>query len=742
MSTSLSGAAARRFACTALALAVAAVTLQAAPASAAPAAPVITAPSGNTGPSVELTWQPVEDAAGYEVRVDNDPAFGSPEWTSSTVNTVSVPTKLLAKGQQHLQVRAKDAAGAWSDWSTSASRSGLSPAPRSPALTNGITLAQPADPPLLTWTPVAGAATYTVEVDTEDAFVSPTTYTTEATALVVPDNQAPDVTYFWRVRADLTDGYSTDYSDDRPTSWRPSPSRRSRARAATRTSRTSCWTGARWPARSTTSSRSMTTSTSASPESVPTKIYGTRFSPRTTFGNDQYFWRVRARDLDDNPTDWVRLAEADHYAFDRVWRDVPRSVHPLGTAQAPATVSDDLYYEWTPVPHASHYELWVSTDPNFTEPTVGDACSASVAGTTFTPGELAPVDVCMPGAEGGTYYWKVRPMDLPYPSGVAGIFSDTQAFVYEDREAFRVTAPANGSTVAVPTLDWAPVPGTEEYQVRLYKGNGSRLLSRKTHSTSFTPMNVEMKPEDGPFRYELDALDDGGRISMTTGRSFSLTTALDTGSPLEPVSAQATYDAPNLRWGALAGADHYRVDIGDTVTGNWFADGVAPVLAEKLPFPAATDVSTRFLAEGTYMWQVSAYDKDGAHLGTGPVGTFTVLPLGPVSGQRLALTGTSLDLDDACAMTLADGADQLCDDVPSTPVLDWDPIPYASEYRVHVSRDGDFTTRRAGPDTAPNREHPVGAHLHLSVQGTAGEPGSDAVLLVHPALQVRHPVRS
>ena len=162
-----------------------------------------------------MTWQPVEDAAGYEVRIDNDPAFGSPEWTSATVNTVSVPTKLLTKGQQHVQVRAKDAAGVWSDWVTSDFTVGTVSGPTLTGPENGITLAQPADPPLLTWTPVAGATTYTVEVDTEDAFVSPGTYTTEATAMVVPDNQAPDVTYFWRVRADLTDGYSTEYSENR-----------------------------------------------------------------------------------------------------------------------------------------------------------------------------------------------------------------------------------------------------------------------------------------------------------------------------------------------------------------------------------------------------------------------------------------------------------------------------------------------------------------------------------------------
>ena len=131
MSTLWSGAVARRSASIVVAVAVASVTLQAAPASAAPAAP---RSQGRPARPVrrQLTWQPVDAATGYEVRVDNDPAFGSPEWTSATVNTVSVPTKLLAKGPQYLQVRAKDSAGAWSDWSTSGFVVGTSPAPPSP----------------------------------------------------------------------------------------------------------------------------------------------------------------------------------------------------------------------------------------------------------------------------------------------------------------------------------------------------------------------------------------------------------------------------------------------------------------------------------------------------------------------------------------------------------------------------------------------------------------------------------
>ena len=215
MPTSWSTTGTRRLVHTTVAAAVAAVALQAAPASAAPAAPQITGPSGDTGPSVELSWTPVEAAVGYEVRVDNDPAFGSAEWTSATVNTVSVPTKLLGKGQQYMGVRAKDSTGAWSDWTTSAFTVTAAAGPELLGPDEGITLAQPADPPLLTWTPVSGAASYTVEVDTEPGFVSPSTYPTEATALVVPDNHAPDVTYYWRVRADLANGFSTNYSDYR-----------------------------------------------------------------------------------------------------------------------------------------------------------------------------------------------------------------------------------------------------------------------------------------------------------------------------------------------------------------------------------------------------------------------------------------------------------------------------------------------------------------------------------------------
>ena len=350
MPTSWSTTGTRRLVHTTVAAAVAAVALQAAPASAAPAAPQITGPSGDTGPSVELSWTPVEAAVGYEVRVDNDPAFGSAEWTSATVNTVSVPTKLLGKGQQYMGVRAKDSTGAWSDWTTSAFTVTAAAGPELLGPDEGITLAQPADPPLLTWTPVSGAASYTVEVDTEPGFVSPSTYPTEATALVVPDNHAPDVTYYWRVRADLANGFSTNYSDYRSYAVAPivQPAILGPGSDQDVTDIVLDWSpvpGAKYYELQVDDDVNF-----GSPEAVPSKIYGTRFSPRTTFGNDQYFWRVRAIDLDENPTGWVRLAAGEHYAFDRVWRDEPEPVHPVDTIRGPGRVRRRLLLRVDPGP--------------------------------------------------------------------------------------------------------------------------------------------------------------------------------------------------------------------------------------------------------------------------------------------------------------------------------------------------------------------------------------------------------
>jgi hypothetical protein len=663
---------------------------------------------------------PVANATGYEVKIDDDPAFGSPEWSVATPNTVAVPNRLFSTGAQNVQVRAKNSASEWSEWTTATFT--VTP-PAGPTLTSPADEAQlenPDSPPLLTWTPVPGAVSYTVEIDTEDQFIGAQTYTTKANALVVSDNQAPDIRYYWRVQATLANGVSTDRSSARSYSVMPigTPAIAGPAYDEDVTDVVLDWEpvpGAKHYELQVDDDVNF-----GSPDAgVPSKIYGTRYSPPTTFTNGQYYWRVRARDLDDNPTEWVRVSADAHYFFDRVWRDQPELVYPYDTTGdgEVQNVSNDLYFQWEPVPHASNYEVWLSTDPNFT---VKEKCA--VAGTTYTPGERG--DGCMPRSEGIVHYWKVRAMDRPYSSsGVEGIFSVTQRFVYEDEHFISISAPAEGATVGMPTLDWEHVPEAETYQLELFQGTISRKKAT-TRSTSYTPMNLELDPDKGTsLRWEIRALDNDGRVSQKVGVNFHWNpTLIDTSTPLELVSGPATYDAPNLRWGAVAGAQYYRIDIADAITGNPYDDSVAPILSERLYFPAGTDTELKFLDAGSYRWWVSAYDKDHVLVAQTPAnefGTFEVLPLGPVTGQRLALTGSALDRGEACTETLVDGPGHLCDGVPATPVLDWNPVPYASEYRVRISRDPDFTNSELDPSpprTVNTRWAPTHAYPYFALE--------------------------
>ena len=79
----------------------------------------------------------------------------------------------------------------------------------------------------------------------------------------------------------------------------------------------------------------------------------------------------------------------------------------------------------------------------------------------------------------------------------------------------------------------------------------------------------------------------------------------------------------------------------------------------------------------------------------GPIGTFEVTDLPPVTGQRIALDGQALDEDTAChaALGATPAQDQICLGVPATPVLDWDSVPGAGLYMVYLGNDRELTNR-------------------------------------------------
>ncbi|QIX26304.1 hypothetical protein ncot_06575 [Nocardioides sp. JQ2195] len=688
--------------------------LTAAPtANAAVARPTNLAPNGDTSSNTPtLSWSRPKGAVKFEVEVDNDSDFSSPGFTQTTTNTKTVPTSLLTTGEHNWRVRAFNSAGSSSGWATSSLDVSAVSAP-SPISPVGVDLHQPEDPPLLSWTGTQGATSYVVEVDTEDDFVGASSYTTATTSLVIP-NPLEAGTYFWRVQAVRGSGVVSQPSaavsftvssireveivgpvDDPETrvtdvvlDWKPVD-------------------GAQYYQLQVATDSDFNTIVD---DKGNAKIYGTKYSPATTYDNNQYYWRVRAVDLAGQPTAWTETV----YNFNRVWPNRPEAVFPAGDGVQQVTGAP--YFQWTPVPHATQYQLDVGTNQNFS-PDTYESCQ--IAGTTYTPGNFVVngssasvrTDEDCVMSPGSVMYWRVRPLDRPFSKsgvqGVQGIYSATQSFLYNPAY-FSGVEPANGATVDIPTFSWDPVKGALKYEIVIKRANGGTIKSATTHSTSYTPVATNaLNPADGPFTWTLKAIDATDVPSVIEQRTFDVSGDVP-GSGAAPLTAltgrvtdQATTRAPALTWEPLPGADHYRVRVGVAGTGVFFTGTSADVLDKDLPYPAVTDTSTRFFAAGSYDWQVVAYDATDAEVDRGPVHTFRIAPFAQVAGQQLALDGQALDAGDTCAVELP----ELCNQVPATPVLSWEAQPDIAFYMIYISEDASFTNlvETSIPATANSR---------------------------------------
>jgi large repetitive protein len=704
--------------CSILSLAMGAALLVPGPvahavAPAAPSNPVASQPNGTT---TVLSWGRAGDAVAYDVAVDDNGDFSSPEFSTRTANVTAVPTGNLRPGTNHWRVRSV-AGGEFSQWVTGTFEPdsvGI-PAPLSPP--DGEQLQQPGEPPLLTWGAVHGATEYFVEVDRELDFVGATSFTTKTTSLVVPTPLGAGV-WHWRVKASRGTGLVSEPSASRSIEILPikepelvSPADDSTTQVEDVVLDWKPVPGATSYEVEVANNQSFTNITE-----TRTGILATSYSPVQGYNNDQYYWRVRAIDLGGTATPW----RESQLNFQRHWPDRPWPVFPRqdGFPTTPDSATHDPfalpskvittgapYIQWTPVQHASHYQLDVSTDANFSS-----FQSCRVAGTTYTPGNGVHSDSnfsrgteedCL-FQEGTQMFWRVRPMDAPFNKpgfldGIQGIYSPTQRFVW-DPDYFSGMTPANGATVDVPTLSWTAGIAAEKYKVELFKaGSVTPFHTKTTYSTSYTPVDVELKSVDNPFTWRLTAIEAGGRSSAMVSRTFNVSGVLpSTGAtPLTALSGRetdpATMRAPSLTWEPHPSAAYYRISVGDADGTNFYWTPASDESFEKKEyFPAFTETGKRVLRPGTYKWVVEAFGPDNLSLGVSGVNSFRIAGFPAVAGQRIALDGKTLDDGAGCAVALAD-AGAFCDDVPATPVLAWTHEPGISSYVVYVSEDANFT---------------------------------------------------
>lgn len=180
-----------------------------------PGVTLLNPPTGaafNTGQSVRFDWTDAPAVWNYQIQIDNENSFAAPLLVDNLTSTVSeYSSSTLPSGPLFWRVRWLNFTQSPSTWSevrtiTVSAPVGPLPAPvlRFPANNARVTVGQTV---AFFWDPVAGAASYTLQVDNSSTFGVP--FTLEQTVVggtQVNSNTLPVGRYWWRVRANASNG--------------------------------------------------------------------------------------------------------------------------------------------------------------------------------------------------------------------------------------------------------------------------------------------------------------------------------------------------------------------------------------------------------------------------------------------------------------------------------------------------------------------------------------------------------
>ena len=631
-----------------------------------------------------FSWSNVSGAAEYRVQISTSAAFSSFVYNVDTVNRKATPPADLPLGLLHWRVAGTDGGAGIGPFSQGTFTKEWGNAPVIDAPADGATFDFPTEPVLFDWQPLPGAKNYTLEIDDADDFVGASSFTTNNTNFTLTEPPTIDQTYFWRLRAtSTTGGVVSDWTGTREYTyaWPTVPTQLTPPDDAGTPIRdiTFSWSpvvGAK------------TYQLQVSPNGdwdnnllYDVSIKGTKYNLPVNILNGSYFWRIRAKDAKSTPNNggW-----SQEWQFTRNWPQHPDEVAPFYDGVTTPIV-DVPTLEWTTVPLASYYEVWIGDDPTFP---IGSYDTCATNRTKLTPyvrssgtgGE--PAGCTFEAAHGATYYWKVRAIDNL--GGVIGIFSeqnapDTWRFIYIGDLPTLLT-PADNSTVLVPTLTWDAVDNIQQYRVTIKDAGGATVLTTTTYATSFTPTDL-LDEADEPFQWYVTTIDGAGNPSVIPDQSdwfhFSLNTPIPTDTSFDitsPADGSSHVRMPRFAWDAYTGAAYYKIWYGPS-GGLYFATPLSG--SAELEYPAWTPTAIP-LSSGTYKFYIEAFNASDVSLDLSAEQTFTITaPLTLGSGDYLA--------PDRCTLIAT------CTTLADTPTLEWDPVPGAGAYEVTLANDAEFT---------------------------------------------------
>lgn len=489
----------------------------------APAAPALLGPADEaTGSPINqgLTWEASAGALTYGVQVATEDTFATPLVSETGLEVLAYQNSGLANLTEFFwRVNATNGDGT-SDWSTVRSFTTIIAAPAVPVLSTPADAAVQA--PInqrVAWGAAARAASYAVQVATDDAF----------SALVVDETGVTDLfwdnagltnmeDYYWRAKATNAGG-SSDWSAARtfrtivaaPTLLLPADGELSEPDPAEFS----------WTEPDGATEYHFQLATDAMFTAIVHEDYGLAVAAAIVAGLDhdtEHFWRVKANSADgwgawSGTFDFITVVET------------PAGFVPANHA---TWVSNPVTFSWDAVPGAITYQIQVASDSGFVSIIWDDA--------TLTDPEYEAT-----GFTANTpYYWRVRATDGDGPSP----WSPVQVFISKPAAA---TTPRRIEMNFIPALNGDGELNADEMNVT---GTSQRLaLNKGSGDAGLTVMNKSAT--------EIVYVNMGGAAVVATAK----------GIPIYPLTGM-TIPIPE--------AADYWAAIGSGAAALWYCLGTIP----------------------------------------------------------------------------------------------------------------------------------------------------------------------
>ncbi|HYC89749.1 MAG TPA: hypothetical protein VEO54_11100 [Thermoanaerobaculia bacterium] len=184
-----------------------------------PAAPSLLSPANDATPAqpVAFDWSDVSGAASYTIQIDDSSTFTAPLLVSNSVTASQTTIGNLPARQLWWRVRALSSAGNAGNWSAvrrftpQGTSSGTVGTPSLVAPSADARFS-PGQSITFDWSDVAGAVSYTIQIDDDDRFSSPQVRSATTSPSTYSTNTLPTRTMWWRVRANAANGTSGNWS--------------------------------------------------------------------------------------------------------------------------------------------------------------------------------------------------------------------------------------------------------------------------------------------------------------------------------------------------------------------------------------------------------------------------------------------------------------------------------------------------------------------------------------------------